>query len=128
MVLTVVGYAWLLINFRAGLSGLFNLPGVCIFYHTTGIPCPSCGVTRSLLLLFQAECRAAWDLNPLGIPMALGLLVIPCWIVVDMIRNRESLRCFWLWSERMLQLRWVSIVLVALLLLHWIRLVFLDTA
>jgi hypothetical protein len=43
----------------------------CVFKRITGVPCPTCGATRSVLLLSQGDIGNAFSMNPLT---ALGLV------------------------------------------------------
>lgn len=57
----------------------FNPPGhwnisVCLFYNTTGYPCPGCGLTRSISRFFHLDPVGSLAFHPLGIPIALALL------------------------------------------------------
>ncbi len=47
----------------------------CAWHRLTGIPCPACGTTRSLLCLSRGEFPAAFALNPLA-SVALVSLVL----------------------------------------------------
>ncbi|MCL2415752.1 MAG: DUF2752 domain-containing protein [Defluviitaleaceae bacterium] len=38
---------------------------ICIFYRTTGVPCPSCGMTRAFRELFIADIAGAFWYHPL---------------------------------------------------------------
>jgi hypothetical protein len=48
---------------------------VCLFKNLTGVPCPSCGMTRAFLFLGHGQIRQAIALNPLALPVALLLLL-----------------------------------------------------
>jgi hypothetical protein len=43
-----------------------NGPVLCPFRLATGLPCPFCGMTRSLVALGQGRLDASFDLAPLG--------------------------------------------------------------
>ncbi len=45
-----------------------RLPSTCIFYRLTGYPCPSCGITRSVMALVRFDLDVATRMNPLGVP------------------------------------------------------------
>jgi Protein of unknown function (DUF2752) len=49
-------------------------PVSCPFRAVTGLPCPFCGLTHSLLALGAGDWRASLHLNPLG-PLLLALAV-----------------------------------------------------
>lgn len=40
--------------------------GVCPSRELLGLPCPGCGLTRSILLLAQGRFRESWQLQPFG--------------------------------------------------------------
>lgn len=83
--LSVAGAAWLFLDHS--LSGGATL---CLFKSATGLPCPSCGTTRSLAVLLQGDIFRALSINPLGIAAAIGLIVVPLWIIIDLLRSQDS--------------------------------------
>ena len=42
------------------------LLGGCTFRRLTGVPCPTCGTTRSALAILDLDLAAAWATNPLA--------------------------------------------------------------
>lgn len=50
---------------------------ICLFKNVTGIACPSCGTTRSVLAIFGGDISSAWFINPLGLLGATFLLLFP---------------------------------------------------
>jgi hypothetical protein len=116
--------AWLL----AGVIGCaaaalvavrFDLPWPqCPFRRLTGLPCPSCGCTRSLLAWFNWDLKAALQFNPL---FFLGCVMAPLWLSAALLG--KSLR--WQWPERVRQsaAQWPLWQLFLLLLaLNWLYL------
>lgn len=64
--------------FLATISAIFfvghllDIHPFCIFKKITGIPCPGCGIQRSIYCLFKGDFHGAFiDYNPIG-----GFLVI----------------------------------------------------
>jgi hypothetical protein len=56
----------------------FPLPTMCLFRLTTGLPCPSCGLTRSVALLMHGQPAASLALHPFGlVAVALALFQLP---------------------------------------------------
>jgi hypothetical protein len=47
---------------------------VCPFRHLTGLPCPLCGMTRSLLCFFQGNLHASLLWHPLGPLLGIGII------------------------------------------------------
>ena len=100
-VLSLAGYSWLGWNY-AEMSGSSSTPTVCLFRTVTHLPCPSCGTTRALVLLASGDIRNSFLTNPLGALLALGLVVIPLWIVADTLRNTDGLFRWYMKAERLL--------------------------
>ena len=48
---------------------------ICLFKNLTGVPCPSCGMTRAFLFLGHGQILRAARLNPLVLPVAILLLL-----------------------------------------------------
>jgi Protein of unknown function (DUF2752) len=117
--LMLVGYVWLGWNFIEG-SAHFSVPSICLFKEVTGLPCPSCGTTRSLLLLVHGQIRDSFMMNPFGIVLAVALLVFPLWIISDMIRRRDSFYRRYVQMEHLLlQNKLLAACAVAIVALNW---------
>jgi hypothetical protein len=117
-ILSLAGYAW--VGFNLAFPDSSNGFTVCLFRNVTGVPCPSCGITRSLLLFMSGNFREAMLLNPLGGFAALALIAAPLWIIFDLAARKNTLHCLFLWTERKIKTKKsISIPLVALVLLNW---------
>lgn len=53
-----------------------RLPSTCMFYHVSGLPCPSCGMTRSVISLARLDLQNSLAFNPLG-----TLFVVVCGMI-----------------------------------------------
>ncbi|MBX3315636.1 MAG: DUF2752 domain-containing protein [Phycisphaeraceae bacterium] len=49
---------------------------VCIMRATMDLPCPGCGVTRSMTLLTRGRFAESWHMHPLGGPILVALMFI----------------------------------------------------
>ena len=49
-----------------------RIPSTCVFWHVTGLPCPTCGITRSFVALSHLDFHRSVAMHPFGIP-AMGL-------------------------------------------------------
>jgi hypothetical protein len=64
---------------------------VCVFKRATGLPCPACGLTRSLCAIAKGEWRASLALHPVGWLVAVGAAVGAAWMTAEA-RTGEELR------------------------------------
>jgi hypothetical protein len=75
----------LAINFvYRGTSNLTSLPTLCPFRLLTGVPCPACGISRSVGALSAGDFSTSVSMHPLGILVAFFiflLLIRPDWII-----------------------------------------------
>lgn len=64
-------------------------PSTCSLFRSTGIPCPSCGLTRSVTSIFHGRFAAAWEYNPFGFGFALMFVLFPLiWTLGPLRRQR----------------------------------------
>jgi hypothetical protein len=94
--------------------------GFCLIKKTTGIPCPSCGATRAVLLLLQGDLAASLQMNPLGMVIAISMLLIPFWMVFDLLSKKESFFTWYTKIERLLKQKRIALPLLFLVILNWI--------
>lgn len=121
MLASLVGIGWLGIQWRQSLAAPVSAEsGVCLFKTVTHIPCPSCGVTRSMVSVLQGDIAASIGWNPLGI-LVLGMMMIcPLWISWDMVRGRSSFLTVFTRIESILRRRSVAVPLIMLVASNWI--------
>jgi hypothetical protein len=94
--------------------------GFCLIRRVTGVPCPSCGTTRSILLLMSGDIAGSLLLNPFGIIVAIIMIGTPVWIMADFLSRRRSFLHFYLHAERMVRTPGVAATLILLVLLNWV--------
>ncbi len=73
-------YAWLVFPNRFGLP-------LCPFLWITGIPCPLCGLTRSIGAFMRGHVSLAFYFNPVGPAL---LLVVLAWLVRMLIMSAQE--------------------------------------
>jgi len=113
------GYTWLLLTYYRNISNESDF-GVCLFKQVTGIPCPSCGSTRSVLALLRGDFAGALFWNPFGILIILILIISPVWMIYDIVLRKESLYIFYNRSEQFFKRKWIAVPAIFLVLLNWI--------
>jgi len=89
-----------LLAYVAATDSLIDLP-LC-WSRTLGLPCPTCGTTRSLWHLLHGDLPGAWASNPIGY---VALLVLVRRVVVISSPDRTAVR--------ILERRWLDYGLLA---------------
>ncbi len=120
IVMCMAGYAWLGYSFSQKAAGTSHTYTVCMIKNVTGVPCPSCGSTRSVMSLAEGHFAEATRQNPLGIVIALLMVALPIWIVGDVVRKSSSLFRFYNSFEIWFRQPKVAVTAGALLLINWI--------
>jgi hypothetical protein len=92
----------------------------CIVKNSTNYPCPACGNTRAIVLLTQGHVFQSLQLNPLGIIVFLAILIVPTWIILDVMRTKNSFYLAYKKIEKFLQKKSIAIPLLVLILANWI--------
>ncbi|WP_432711836.1 DUF2752 domain-containing protein [Pedobacter sp.] len=93
---------------------------VCLIKHFTSIPCPSCGSTRSIIALINGNFVQSLKLNPMGIIVAIIMLLLPMWIILDLLFKRKTLFDFYQKIETYLKYPQYAMPLIILVMLNWI--------
>ena len=114
----IAGYTWLVyLIFRE--QSKEGLPA-CFIKGTTGVPCPSCGNTRSVLAIVKGNFIDALFINPLGVIVALIMVVSPFWLLYDVILKKDTLYNSYLKFEKIITKKGIMILLIILIALNWI--------
>ncbi len=116
----LAGYVLVFFEILSQKSAKDTTPDLCLFKIVTGLPCPSCGSTRSVLSLINGNLMDAVKINPLGLIIAAILLFSPFWLAYDLITGRESLYRNYLKAEALLRRPLVAAPLILLLLANWV--------
>jgi hypothetical protein len=92
---------------------------VCLFRHTFGVPCPTCGATRSALALAHGDIGLAFRTNPLMCLVYLGMIIFDVYAITVLVfrMNRLRLHPIPLQVQRVLR-----VITVGLVIGNWIYL------
>ena len=115
----VAGYIWLFFNLTRPLSEGKTV-GLCLFKHTTNIPCPSCGTTRATLSLVHGDILNSLYINPFGVIIAAIMFITPFWIFVDVVTRKDTSLEFYKKTELILKKRGIAITVILLVAANWI--------
>jgi hypothetical protein len=115
----LVVYGWVGFNLvRLFIKGS-SAPDVCLLKSTTGVPCPFCGTTRSVMSVLQGEWMNALHLNPLGILLMVFVMIVPLWMLVDYILKRETFYQTFTKVKLLLRPKWWLAILVIIIVGLW---------
>lgn len=114
------GYIWLGLNLSQQHPEKGMAVGFCLIKHATGIPCPSCGSTRTILALLHGNFMDSLYWNPLGLIVVLIMLIIPLFMTVDLVYKKEFLLKMYYKTEATFRNRKVAVPAIVLILLNWI--------
>lgn len=115
--ISLAGYAWIGFHLAQHDHTEFS---VCIFKNVTGWACPSCGITRSVLSLLHGRIGEALWINPLGIVAALLLILIPIWLIRDVVLNQHALVKAFRQAEEVIRTKKsIYIPLIMLVVINW---------
>ena len=96
--------------------GGITLPGICMFHGMTGLPCPGCGLTRSISAAAHGDLKSSFSHHRLGLLLLyyLFLQFVFNFVFIAIPRWRKSL------SRPMKILHRGIIALAVLFVLNWI--------
>lgn len=118
----LIGYAWLFYSQVTKGTGL----SVCLFKRIYHIPCPTCGSTRAVIEVFQGHLKEAFMLNPNGLLLALGLILLPMWLSFDGISGKDSFFRFFTKINLLMGRKTVFCLFVLIVVLNWIWTIYKD--
>lgn len=91
----------------------------CLFHDLTGLPCITCGATRSAVQFFHGHFIAAWKWNPVVFVALCALSIFNAYALVALVWRAPRLRIqFQTTAER----KYARILVIAALALNWIYL------
>src|SRR5213595_139768 len=95
----------------------------CLFHDLTGLPCVTCGATRSAISFFHGHFLAALQWNPLVFAALCGLSIFNLYGFVVLVTRVPRLRLANLTRREKSVSRYLTVALLALnwiyLLAHW---------
>ena len=87
----------------------------CVFHDLTGLPCVTCGMTRSAIQFFHGHFFAALKWNPLVFALLWGVVAFDLYALVTLAMRGPRLRIVFRQAER----KYARGVIVAVLALNW---------
>lgn len=91
----------------------------CPFFAVTGLPCVTCGATRSAIAFLHGDLLAALRWNPLAFVAFCGFLVFDLYSAIVLVGRTARLRIVdWTLTEK----NRARVIVIGLLALNWIYL------
>jgi len=122
-ILILAGYGWVGFHFfqpEPKQPMQTAMIGTCMFKSVTGIACPACGTTRSVIHLAHGHVQQAAWINPFGFIAILFLILIPGWLLVDLISKQKTLYGAYVRAEEIIKTKtWVYVPLIMIVLINW---------
>jgi len=119
ILLGFAGYLWIgwvYFNIESNREPLVG----CLIKSVTGLPCPSCGTTRSVIHLVSGDFIGSLKTNPLGVISFTALLFVPFWALWDISMGQIGLIRLYRKAEILFRKPVVFIPFIALMLLNWV--------
>jgi len=117
---SLLGWTWILFNRIILPQHQASQLHACFIKQLTGLPCPSCGTTRSVICLLSGNFKEAFFFNPLGILMVFLMFIIPLWILYDWICRKKSFYRIYLKIEVLFRNKFIAGTAILLIISNWI--------
>jgi hypothetical protein len=114
------GYTWLGFSYYQSAAYKESTFGVCLIKHSTDIPCPSCGSTRSMLALLSGDFLGSILINPLGVLLLIIMVISPLWIIRDLFKNESTMLSAYQKAEMIFRKKTIAIPFVLLIICNWV--------
>ncbi|MGB0525523.1 MAG: DUF2752 domain-containing protein [Flammeovirgaceae bacterium] len=119
LVACLAGYIYVGINYAQHQQAHEAGFRVCLIKRATGIPCPSCGATRSVLAVLHGDFAKAMYYNPIGFILLLIMFFAPPLIIYDLVTKKNYFFSLYRTIESTFQRKWVAIPAILLVLANW---------
>jgi hypothetical protein len=90
----------------------------CAFHDLTGLPCVTCGMTRSAIQFFHGHFLTAWKWNPLVFAFLCGVTAFDLYAFFALVTRAPRLRVAFRQKER----KYARMILTTALALNWMYL------
>lgn len=64
----------------------------CVFLAITGLPCPSCGMTRCFMAMSRLDFWTAWRMNPLGTALFVAMVCYAVYALIVVVGRLPRVR------------------------------------
>lgn len=96
---------------------------ICPFHRLTGYPCPSCGMTRSFILMSHLDFKAGIKMNPLGGLIFIFTAIFVSYVVIAVLFRTRRIKIRVTSSSEGNYLR---ITIVLIVFINWLYLIYVG--
>ncbi len=114
-----VGYTWLYLNYTF-FQHSNDFHTACLFKNVTSLPCPSCGITRAILVLLNGDFLGSISINPLGFVMFLILSLTPIIVITDWIKKGNLVTKIYNQTNILMSHKKIAFPFFTLIIMNWI--------
>ena len=114
----LTGYIWLFYNLKSPQNTINNY-SVCLIKSISNIPCPSCGTTRSIILLWHRKILDSILINPFGLIISVMMILLPIWLAFDLLTKKQTFLIFYHKTEQFFKKPKIAAIAILLVLLNW---------
>lgn len=75
-----------------GHGDIEKAQSLCVFKMLTGLPCPGCGITKSLIFLYQGDLAKSLSFHVFGLPLVLSCILLIGLLSVELITKKAYFR------------------------------------
>ncbi|WP_394907091.1 DUF2752 domain-containing protein [uncultured Mesonia sp.] len=112
-------WTWIALNLSS-ILGTSSSWSVCIFKNTTGLNCPSCGLTTGVIYFLKGELNAAHQAHILSLPALLVLIGLSFIWCIDIIGKKRNLLNFYSKFEGLLKKPLYLFLFLTLVAIVWL--------
>jgi hypothetical protein len=112
------GYIWILLH-ALGFIGTNDHVTGCIIKSISGVPCPSCGSTRSVISILNGDLIGALFYNPLGPVLLLIMFVLSVLLLRDGLLSKRTTAEWYRSTEQKIKNKYIAVPLTMAVIFNW---------
>ncbi len=116
----LLGYLWIGFHMFKAQQESEKVYHTCLIKATTGYPCPSCGSSRAIISLVNGNFKEAISINPFGVLMAFLMIILPFWMLYDVVVKQKSYWKAYQKMEALFKLKPILILFIIVVIANWI--------
>ena len=112
------GYIWILLH-ASGIIGSNDHVTGCIIKSISGVPCPSCGSTRSVISILNGDYLESIMYNPFGPVLLLIMLFLSVILIRDGLFSKRTTADLYRSAEQKIKNKYIAVPLTMAVFFNW---------